>query len=147
MNLAQGETGGEAPGPALFVTWLRDPAHASATAAEEEGKFVVLAKGKSVHLVLSPVSLTPYHANIVYEYLHVGGRGEVEAVGSGGCRILTPGWKVHGGGYYTVQHWLHHVILHGKSTAFGKYELKLLGPRADEIPRGLSLEAYTLEFN
>lgn len=113
---------------------------------EEEGKFVVLTKGKGVHLVLSPVSLTPYHANIVYEYLQVGGLGEVEAVSSGGCRIITKGWAVHGGGYYTVQHWLHNLILHGKSTAFGKYDHRLLGSFADEIAGKLGLPAFTLEF-
>ena len=53
---------------------------------------------------------------------------------------------MHGGGYYTVQHWLHHLILHGKSTAFGKYELKLLGAFADAVPEKLGLGTYTLEF-
>lgn len=135
----------------LFATFYRDSANAPAAEAmnqprEEEGKFVILSKGRGVHLILSPISLTPYHANIVYQYLQVEGRGEVEAVSSSGCRILSKGWTVHGGGYYTVQHWLHHLILHGKSTAFGKYELRQLGAFADAIPERLGLGAYTLEF-
>ena len=139
----------EASGPrskSLFATVYRDSARADSQATEEEGKFVILTKLKAVHLVLSPVSLTPYHANIVYQYLQVEGRGDVEAVSSSGCRILSKGWKVHGGGYFTLQHWLHNLILHGKSTAFGKYDLKTLGPLMEKIPEALGLEGYTLEF-
>jgi hypothetical protein len=137
-----------AAGPAkpLFATLYRDPAHASSQATEEDGKFVLLTKGKGLHLVLSPVSLTPYHANIVYQYLQVEGRGEVEAVSSSGCRILTQAWKVHGGGYFTLQHWLHNLVFHGKSTAFGKYDGKLLGQSALDIPGKLQVPDYTLEF-
>lgn len=131
----------------LFAAFYRDAAHSpSGSPQEEEGKFVILRKGRGVHLVFSPISLTPYHANIVYQYLQVEGRGEVEAVSSSGCRILTKGWTVHGGGYYTVQHWLRHLILHGKSTAFGKYEAGLLGVFADSIPEKLGLGPYTMEF-
>jgi hypothetical protein len=149
---------GEAAGPSgparaksLLATFYRDSARAAESGSpsapsEEDGKFVILAKGRTLHLLLSPVSLTPYHANIIYQYLQVEGRGDVEAVSSGGCRIISKGWTVHGGGYYTVQHWLHHLILHGKSTAFGKYDQRLLGSFADVIPERLGLEAFTLEF-
>ena len=143
-------TSADSSGPgrpkSLIATFYRDAARDLSQATEEDGKFVVLTKGRSVHLVLSPLSLTPYHANIVYEYLQVGGRGDVEAVSSGGCRIVTRGWKVHGGGHYTVQHWLHNLILHGKSTAFGKYDQKLLGRLADGIAPGLGLDGFTVEF-
>lgn len=132
----------------LFATCyresVRDPE--ASGPAEEVGKFVVLSKGKGVHLILSPVSLTPYHANIVYQYLQVEGRGEVEAVSSSGCRIISKGWTVHGGGYFTLQHWLHNVILHGKSTAFGKYDQRILGAHADSITEKLGLPRFTLEF-
>ena len=142
------EPGEPSRGRTLFATFYRDSATATRSdpLSEEEGKFVILTKGKGIHLILSPVSLTPYHANIVYQYLQVEGRGEVEAVSSSGCRIITKGWTVHGGGYYTVQHWLHNLILHGKSTAFGKYDQKLLGPMADAIAGKLGLNAFTLEF-
>jgi hypothetical protein len=145
-------TAPEAAGPSraksLFATCYREsePGSATGNRTEEEGKFVILTKGKGVHLVLSPVSLTPYHANIVYQYLQVEGRGDVEAVSSSGCRIISKGWAVHGGGYYTIQHWLHNVILHGKSTAFGKYDQRILGAYADSIPEKLGLPAFTLEF-
>lgn len=122
--------------------------YSSLTAGSEaQGKFVLLAKGKSLHLILSPVSLTPYHANIVYQYLQVEGRGSVENAGESGCHILSKAWSVHGGGYYHVQNWLHNIRLHGKSTAFGKYKPSLLGPHADQIPFALGLEAYTLELS
>ena len=147
----------EASGPrskSLFATVYRDPSLSPSAGAdsgpgrvsEEEGKFVLLTKLKGIHLVLSPVSLTPYHANIVYQYLQVEGRGDVEAVSSSGCRILSKGWRVHGGGYYTMQHWLHNLILHGKSTAFGKYDLKRLSGLTEKIPEALGLGGYTVEF-
>jgi hypothetical protein len=137
---------GGARSKSLFATFYRDPARDMSNATEEEGKFVLLTKGKGIHLILSPVSLTPYHADIVYRYLQVEGRGEVEAVSSSGCRILTKGWAVHGGGYYTLQHWLHNLIFHGKSTAFGKYDQGVLGPLSLEIPEKLELASYTVEF-
>jgi hypothetical protein len=140
------DSAGSGPGKSLYAFFYRDPARPVSQTGEEDGKFVLLTKGKGVHLVLSPVSLTPYHANIVYQYLQVEGRGEVEAVSSSGCRILSKGWKVHGGGYFTLQHWLRHLDFHGKSTAFGKYDQKLLGPHADGIAEGLGLGGYTLEF-
>jgi hypothetical protein len=144
--------GGPSRSKTLFATFYRDSARdpglseTQNASQEEEGKFVILSKGKGIHLVLSPISLTPYHANIVYQYLQVEGRGDVEAVSSSGCRIISKGWKVHGGGYYTVQHWLHNLILHGKSTAFGKYDQRVLGPFADGIAEKLGLGAFTLEF-
>lgn len=113
---------------------------------EETGKFVILKKGEGVHLVLSPVNLTPYHANIVYQYLQAEGRGAVEKAGEGGCHILSRDWSVQGGGYYHAQKWLHHLRLYGKSTAFGKYQAALLAPHLDRIPEALGLEGYTLEF-
>lgn len=114
---------------------------------DPEGKFVLLTKGKDLHLVLSPLSLTPYHANIVYQYLQVEGRGKVEAVSSSGCRILSKGWQVQGGGFYQVQHWLHTLKFGGKSTAFGKYTASLLEPYREDIPVLLELPEYFLELN
>jgi hypothetical protein len=116
------------------------------SADEEEGKFVLLAKGRELHLVLSPLSLTPYHANIVYQYLQVEGRAKVEAVSSAGCKILSRSWKVQGGGYYQSQPWLHHLVLYGKSTAFGKYKSNLLDPHQTDLCERLGLAGYTLEM-
>ena len=113
---------------------------------EETGKFVILKKGEGLHLVLSPLSLTPYHANIVYQYLQAEGRGEVMNAGEGGCQILSRDWSVQGGGHYHVQKWLHHMRLHGKSTAFGKYRSALLAPHLDRLTEALGLEGYTLDL-
>lgn len=113
--------------------------------AEEAGKFVILSRGSEIHLVLSPVAFTPYHADIVRQYLQIEGRGRVEGASSTGCRILSPEWDVRGGGHYAIEHWLHHIRLHGKSSAFGKYDFSLLDPFRDEIPERLSLGGYTFE--
>lgn len=113
---------------------------------EETGKFVILKKGEGLHLVLSPLSLTPYHANIVYQYLQAEGRGEVMNAGEAGCQILSRNWSVQGGGHYQVQKWLHHMRLFGKSTAFGKYRAALLAPHLDMVPTALGLEGFTLDL-
>lgn len=117
-------------------------------ADEATGKFVILSRGGAgeLHLVLSPLAFTPYHADIVYQYLQVEGRGKVEGAKASGCRILSPEWAVHGGGHFTAQHWLHNLILHGKSTAFGRFDQRLLEPFDTEITSKLGLEGYTLEF-
>lgn len=110
------------------------------------GKFVILAHGKDLHLILSPLDLTPYHANIVHRYLEGEGLGRVEAASSSGIRILTPGWKVKGGGHFQVETLTHTLTLQGKSTAFGKYHARLLEPYELEIPERLGLAGYALEM-
>jgi len=136
----------EAGEPAILCAYLyRHFPSAPQHADEETGKFVILSRSHEIHLVLSPVAFTPYHADIVYQYLQAEGRGRVESASSTGCRILSPEWAVHGGGQYTVQHWLRHLRLHGKSSAFGRYEAARLTPFLDDIPARLGLEGYTLE--
>jgi Janus/Ocnus family (Ocnus) len=111
---------------------------------EESGKFVILARAEEIHLVLSPVAFTPYHADIVRQYLQVEGRGRVEGASASGCRILSPEWSVHGGGFFSIQHWLHHVRLYGKSSAFGRFDASMLDRFLDEVPGRLSLAGYTV---
>lgn len=139
-------TGSEGEAPALYACLYRHLPSPGTGADEETGKFVILARGREIHLVLSPVAFTPYHADIVQRYLQTEGRGRVEAASSSGCRILSPEWSVHGGGHFAVQHWLHHVKLHGKSSAFGPFEAHRLRPFADAIPERLGLEGYTLQM-
>jgi hypothetical protein len=140
--------------PAFFVRFYREfpsaPERMAGTpeggtpGGEETGKFVILSRDGEIHLVLSPLAFTPYHANIVHQYLQQEGRGRVESASSTGCRILSPEWSVHGGGHYVLQHWLHHMKLLGKSSAFGRYEAGRLEPFLDEIPMRLGLAGYTL---
>jgi hypothetical protein len=153
-----GDAGGQSAHPAapFFVRLYRefpslpDPDKATADSdgqgEEESGKFVILRRGEETHLVLSPVAFTPYHADIVRQYLQVEGRGRVEGASASGCRILSPEWTVHGGGHFAIQHWLHHLRLHGKSSAFGRYEAARLAPFLDRLPESLGLNGYTLEL-
>lgn len=140
---ADGEGDGSPP---LFARLYRHFPSAGDGPDEESGKFVILCRRGETHLVLSPIALTPYHADIVHRYLQAEGRGRVEAASSSGCRILSPEWSVHGGGHYVLQHWLHHVKLHGKSSAFGPFDAGRLRPFADTLPAQLGLEGYTLEL-
>ena len=145
------------PADRLFVRIYREfpsaphPGEATAGDAggsgEETGKFVILRRREEIHLVLSPVAFTPYHADIVRQYLQVEGRGRVEGASASGCRILSPEWAVHGGGHFVIQHWLHHLRLHGKSSAFGRYEAARLAPFLDGLPGSLGLDGYTLELD
>jgi len=147
----------ESPAPRIFVRIYRefpsapDPDDETAVVAgggdEEAGKFVILSRREEIHLVLSPVAFTPYHADIVRQYLQVEGRGRVEGASSAGCRILSPEWSVHGGGHFVIQHWLHHLLLHGKSSGFGRYEAAKLTPFLDGLPASLGLQGYTLELD
>lgn len=130
-----------APGPGEAT------AEATGKSDEETGKFVILRRREEIHLVLSPVGFTPYHADIVRQYLQVEGHGRVEGASASGCRILSPEWTVHGGGHFVIQHWLHHMRLHGKSSAFGRYEAARLTPFLDGLPESLGLDGYTLEFD
>ena len=111
-----------------------------------EGKFVVLAKGKHLHLALSPVAETPFHANIVLRYLESENLGKAALIGTTGLRFLTKGWKVQGGGYYKVEPWSKLITLYGKSTAFGKYQEKLIQPHEEEIPGLLGLDGFALDL-
>jgi len=142
MSLTGPERAASTPPPFVVKSYLD-----LSNLPEADGKFVLLSRGRGVHLVLSPVDRTPYHANIVYQYLQVEGRGTVEAASSSGCRILSGGWEVNGGGYYRLQGWLHLLSLHGKSTAFGKYRSRLLLPFMDEVCPNLGLEGFTLELD
>jgi hypothetical protein len=145
------------PAPRFFVRIYRefpsvpDPDDAASDVIgggdEESGKFVILCRREEIHLVLSPVAFTPYHADIVRQYLQVEGRGRVEGASASGCRILSPEWSVHGGGHFVIQHWLHHLRLHGKSSGFGRYEAARLTPYLDGLPESLGLEGYTLELD
>jgi hypothetical protein len=112
----------------------------------ESGKFVLLVKGNGLHLVLSPLSLTPYHINIVHRYLQMEGRGEVEIIGMASGRILSRNWTAQGGGYYRILVPERILSLYGKSTAFGKYRAALLFPHASEISTQLGLTGFTLEM-
>jgi hypothetical protein len=132
--------------PILHVQFYRHFPSPPSRTDEEAGKFVLLTRREEIHMVLSPVAFTPYHANIVFEYLQTEGRGRVEGASGTGCRILSPEWAVRGGGYYTLQHWLHHLKLHGKSSAFGRFDESLLRPFLDDIPGRLACEGYTLEI-
>ena len=55
--------------------------------------FVILRRREETHLVFSPVAFTPYHADIVRQYLQVEGRGRVEGAsaseGFGGSARAT----------------------------------------------------------
>ncbi len=111
-----------------------------------DGKFVLIINGSDLHVVLSPIAKTPYHANIVALYLGEGGHAAVEMLPGPHCRISTPGWSVKGGGYYAVLGDDRTLRFYGKSTAFGRYARKLLDPYIETLPQRLGLPGFRLSL-
>ncbi len=111
-----------------------------------EGKFVCILNGADLHVVLSPIARTPYHANIVGLYLEQEGLARVEMLAGPNCRIETQGWSVKGGGYYAALPHERKIRFYGKSTAFGRYARKLLVPFQETLPQRLGLPGFTLSL-
>lgn len=107
------------------------------------GKFVLLSQGKILHLILSPLVLTPFHAHIVELYLGKENRAEVEMQTGPKCKILSPGWKIQGGGHFHIDWEVRTLIFSGKSTVYGKYDMELLKPHQVEITTMLGLKDFT----
>ena len=113
---------------------------------EDSGKFVLISQGKEIptlHLVLSPLVLTPFHAHIVELYLKQEGLAQVEMLSGPKCKILSPGWKIHGGGHFSLNRVEHNLVLNGKSTVYGKYDQQLLKPYASQIAVQLGLKDFS----
>src|SRR6266849_10987367 len=121
--------------------------HAFVPLAEApRGKFVILRHGQEMHFVAAPLSLHAYHAQIVFAFIQEQGRGEAVLISSGQCSILTPGWKVLGGGQYE---WLPEeriLRLKEKSTAYGKYPAQVVARSAAEILPALGCPGFRLDL-
>ena len=110
------------------------------------GKFVVISDGQNLHVVLGPVNRYAYHANIVFAYTEEAGRAHASLDGSGLCHLLTPGWKVLGGGQYRLDDLTHTLKFSEKSTAYGKYPIEKLRALRDELPNAFGLMHWDLDL-
>ena len=105
---------------------LSDIAAATGTAhgllRQTAWKFVVIKRGRHMHLVLGPVSLFRYHANLVDGFCH---RYEIPASKARGTQrveIYDRSVRVLGGGQISVNPESKSVRFHGLSTAYGPYD-------------------------
>ncbi len=108
-------------------------------AAGSEGKFVLLRqRNQALYVVFSPMSRTPYHADIVESFLEEFRLAEVNRRDSGHVQVITPGWSVRGGGYYRLSKEAPiQITLFGSSQAYGKFDLELLKPYCAKLAETL----------
>ncbi len=87
-----------------------------------EGKFVHIVGPADEYLVLSPVELTEFHAQIVQRFSRR--RPETSSVflPSGEVRFGTPGWSVRGGGRFQLNRSGSSLTLWGESKAYGTFD-------------------------
>lgn len=111
------------------------------------GKFVVLADARRTHLALSSIEKTPFHAQIVQDYLESRGLAQVEAPDGNDCRILTPGWRILGGGYYEIDRENRQLRFFGRSTAFGRYPRELLLPHLNSLNGALGVPDLSVRLD
>jgi hypothetical protein len=110
------------------------------------GKFVVLDHEGELHVILGPVNVFPYHANLIYEYLENQGRAEAVMTDGSHCRVVTHGWEVLGGGQYRLDDLTHTLHFDEKSTAYGKFPANRLDQVSDELLLALDLPGWAVDL-
>ena len=88
-----------------------------------EGKFVHITGPKEEYLVLSPIELTEFHAQIVQRFSRR--RAEMSSVSlpSGEeVRFGTPGWNIKGGGRFQWDKAGRRIALWGASKVYGAFD-------------------------
>ncbi len=98
-----------------------------------------------LHVILGPVNLFPYHANLVYEYLESQGRARAEMTDGAHCRVLTPNWRILGGGQYRMDDLTHTLLFDEKSTAYGKFPGERLVDADQALTESLGLNGWAVE--
>ena len=103
--------------------------------AVSEGKFVHIVGPSEEYLVLSPLSLTRYHAQIVARFSrqHDELSFVIHPSGEEGW-VATPAWKVKGGGRYRLDRLGRSLKLWGASKAFGGFDVAGLQTKINRVP-------------
>lgn len=86
------------------------------------GKFVQIRHFETEYLLLSPIELSPYHANIAGRFFsqqNVKGRFNKK---QDHFECLDPEWEVTGGGMWTINETEKSLFLSGSSQAYGRYD-------------------------
>jgi hypothetical protein len=86
------------------------------------GKFIQIRHFETEYLLLSPIELSPYHANIAGRFFsreHIKGRFNKK---QDHFEVLDPEWEVVGGGMWSINEKEKLLGLSGSSQAYGKYD-------------------------
>jgi len=89
-------------------------------------KFVYIAGPSGDMLVYGPVSIYPYHAELVSRFCDQRGIPSAWVKKPDLCEILAPGFAVKGGGWLEISRLQSVLSIYGTSTAYGKYERPLI---------------------
>lgn len=85
-------------------------------------KFVLIKKDSRIHLVIGPVNLFRYHANLVDTFCRCYEIPASKARGTQRVEIYDRSVRVLGGGQATVNPESRSVRFYGQSTAYGQYD-------------------------
>ncbi|HTR44071.1 MAG TPA: hypothetical protein VMH06_00065 [Thermodesulfovibrionales bacterium] len=105
------------------------------------GKFVLIRKGATEYLVLSPREFTPYHADIVERFCNEKGIEGTYEKGKKRYDIDDPAWVIAGGGKFEIDRVKRSVRFYDDSMAYGKFEG---GGLREQVSRNPVFKGYTL---
>jgi len=105
------------------------------------GKFVLIQKGPTEYLVLSPTEFTPYHADIVERFCGEKGIEGTYEKGKKRYDIDDPAWVIAGGGKFEIDRVKRSVRFYDDSMAYGKFEGEGL---REQVSRNPVFKGYTL---
>ena len=118
--------------------------HNSFVPLKRAGKFVQIRRFEDEYLLLSPVELTPYHANIAERFFSgrdVKGRLNKK---KDHFECLDPEWDIIGGGMWSIDEKERSLHLSGRSQAYGRYDRSGLRENIISV-RGL--EGYSVKIS
>lgn len=97
--------------------------HSSAVASPQRGgKFIQIRNFDSEYLLLSPVELSAYHANIAERFFSEKGVKGSYNKKRDNFQIDDSEWEIVGGGVWTVDDREKTLRLSGRSLAYGEYD-------------------------
>ncbi|NOZ25565.1 MAG: hypothetical protein GXO94_05690 [Nitrospirae bacterium] len=101
---------------------------------KRKGKFVQLRNENTEHIVLSPIQLSPFHANIIERFCLANGiRGRYTGDKMERFVIEHPGWKVIGGGHWEMDDGEKRLVLGGASYVYGRFDGSGLSERLGTV--------------
>jgi len=97
--------------------------------ARRDGKFIQVRNNNHEYLLLSPVELTAYHANIAERFFSGRGIGGRFNKKMDYYEVGDPEWEIIGGGMWSVDEGKKTLRLSGRSQAYGTYDSRGLAAR------------------
>ena len=102
----------------IYYTSLQN----SSVPLKRSGKFVQIRHSGAEYLLLSPVELSPYHANIAEKFFSGQNISGMFNKKQDYFECFDPGWEITGGGIWSINEKEKSLYLSGSSQAYGKYD-------------------------